>query len=599
MLHLLHALISVLISLVVSHRDAITSAKTVNVDQGQPVHYQITANFKPSAFTATNLPSGLSIDRSSGLIYGTFNLQVGTNDTDRTFTSTISARDTHRHSAEAKLVWHMRAAVITATPQVSPRTIRAGESVTLTPAGTSNFGEILNFEHQIIDPRSIIFDVGSGLGPRSYRPTSGPGAYRYAIVAYDRYGNWRVSSTPAPFTVLENANLLANGDFEIGSQGAPACWMPEAWTSGAVFAWTPGIGVNSTHAVTIEAALPNDAAFRQVVVVRPRQAYTVTGWIKGENVGVAQGGGTVGASLSLMDTWMHSDSFIGTFGWTKVTFDFLSGEHGTATIGCRLGYWSSLATGKVFFDDVVLTAMDNRRTSEHFAFDLEKNDTAVFSGSNYERWLAHLDAAYSKYHDLVGATPYGGERIHILSVHQYPGGWAVAGNPILWMQPYVREELMRCDLNDDWSFGILHEIGHNFDLGGWNWHPEFWANFKMYYVVESLNAKVMQRKYYIGAQLAEYYRADGADSYANTIARGRFTHDGLTYVFIRIQQQIGWEPFKRTFRFYLESRARPSRAIDNFNLFLDKLTEYGGIDVRATFLPGELAVCVNAIAAEN
>lgn len=68
-------------------------------------------------------------------------------------------------------------------------------------------------------------------------------------------------------------------------------------------------------------------------------------------------------------------------------------------------------------------------------------------------------ATYESYLDLVGSAPYAGEKIKVLSTRNYPGGWAVAGNPILWCQPYVRGELERVNANDDWSFGILNEIG--------------------------------------------------------------------------------------------------------------------------------------------
>ena len=40
--------------------------------------------------------------------------------------------------------------------------------------------------------------------------------------------------------------------------------------------------------------------------------------------------------------------------------------------------------------------------------------------------------------------------------------------------------------HDDWCFGILHEIGHVFNIGdtSWNWNDEMFANFRMHYALE-------------------------------------------------------------------------------------------------------------------
>ncbi|MEP7154136.1 MAG: autotransporter domain-containing protein [Betaproteobacteria bacterium] len=49
----------------------ITSSLTANATSGSPFSYTITANNLPSSFNATGLPSGLSIDTSTGVISGT------------------------------------------------------------------------------------------------------------------------------------------------------------------------------------------------------------------------------------------------------------------------------------------------------------------------------------------------------------------------------------------------------------------------------------------------------------------------------------------------------------------------------------------------
>lgn len=56
--------------------------------------------------------------------------------------------------------------------------------------------------------------------------------------------------------------------------------------------------------------------------------------------------------------------------------------------------------------------------------------------------------------------------------------------------------------HDDWCFGILHEIGHVFNIGdtSWNWNDEMFANFRMHYALEKIMGKYiwmaeMENKY--------------------------------------------------------------------------------------------------------
>lgn len=401
--------------------------------------------------------------------------------------------------------------------------------------------------------------------------------------------NPTISSTP----------IYINGDFENGSSTMPDFWMTGEWTPGSFFSWEQNAGLNGSRAISIESPSSNDAHWQQTLQVTPRQYYTLRGYVKGENI-VSTQDGNIGANICLVGTWFYAgDRLFGTFDWQEVLLRFQAPASGEITIGCRLGFWYNTAVGKAYFDDISLTpgfgGLDHR-VGKHVELALEPQDTAAFTGNRFQHWLDHLDDAYDAYVELVGSAPYQGERILILSVDSYPGGWAVAGNPILWYQPYIQDELRRCNDNDDWSFGILHELGHDFDIGGWNWDAEWWANMKMYYVVEQLQAKVLlDDRYYIGAELEQFYKTDSSESYDNTMAQGRYGGGGLHYCLIRIKHQIGWEPFKQTFRYYVNSGVQPASNRDNFNHFLDKLTEYSHYDVRATFLPGELQIIENAL----
>ncbi|MDA1275590.1 MAG: M60 family metallopeptidase [Verrucomicrobia bacterium] len=402
------------------------------------------------------------------------------------------------------------------------------------------------------------------------------------------------AASPIRQPVLEK---IANADFEEGTGTQPAIWQAESWRNEDVqFAWEPDSGQDRSRCASIRSTSPNDASWTQEIMVRPGEWFNLCGQVKGERIVNSEGGNT-GANLCLMGTWERTDDegSLGTFDWKPVVMTFQGGPSGKVKIGCRLGYWGNTTTGQAWFDDLsIADDFAPRREGKHVSLILEKQDLAAVKEASVARWVGQLDNVFEKYQELVGFVPFNGERISIVSVRQYPGGWAVAGNPIKWMQKFVKEELQRIESQDDWSFGLLHELGHNFDHGSWNWEAEFWANLKMFYVVESLDATVFQRGVpYRGAELAKYYEMRTQEAKA----QGRFEFDSLVYRFIKISRKIGWKPFQQTFHEFLNLPADgvPTTRIAQFDLFLDLLTKFSKSDVRTLFPAEELSDVSNAL----
>jgi hypothetical protein len=98
----------------------------------------------------------------------------------------------------------------------------------------------------------------------------------------------------------------------------------------------------------------NDARWIQTVTVQPNTSYSLSGWIKTENVTPEGGGSPAGANLGLFGTWDHTNGLYGTNNWTYVSMQFNSGSNTTVTVACRLGYWSSMAMGTMWCDNVQL-----------------------------------------------------------------------------------------------------------------------------------------------------------------------------------------------------------------------------------------------------
>jgi uncharacterized protein (TIGR02145 family) len=386
-----------------------------------------------------------------------------------------------------------------------------------------------------------------------------------------------------------NAQLLHNGDFESGTNNNPALWYPNAWlNNGTVFKWENGTGIDGSRCISIENIESNDARWAQKIKLKGYTTYEFSGYIRGENIQNNQSD-DIYTNLSVLELWDYGQVKKTTFGWTKVTCRFTTDKEGYYTLCARNGYYWNVTTGKCWFDNLSLKEIEKPRLDtikgNQIVLYLKESDLTNITESNMTRWIEHLDSAILKYEELIGQGPNTGYPLTVLSVDKYPGGWAVAGNPIKWYQIYIGRELKVINDHDDWSFGILHEIGHNFDYPYWNFHGEHFANFKMFYVIQALNGRFWRDgSHIVGHDYKDYYKGVYNRVKQHYKSTGEIMHlygDALTYKFIDIADSIGWEPFRETFRAYLAnpSIAQPGN-INKYFHFLDMLSRKSGKDVR-------------------
>ena len=308
--------------------------------------------------------------------------------------------------------------------------------------------------------------------------------------------------------------------------------------------------------------------------------------------------------------WNASEFAYDTQDWKTVYIDFVPNQEGKATVYCALGFpWGTynggIASGAVWYDNVKVEEVPAdamyRRESEHLIvmFDKELNP---MDDAQMDTWLAKLDQTYEAYEDLLGGVPYQGRKIMLITTPGIePGYWALAGNPILWNSHVkVTEVLERARDLDDWGFGILHEIGHDFsasnmlgeEWGRWNWNDEIFANFRMSYAVEACNGGVSQRNHiYRGSEIMDYYKI----FYDETIGAGvaKNNGDALHYTFLRIKEKYGWDVYKKAFRslYQIPNSELPELKGDyaKFLYFLSHVSEAAGEDVTKTcYTPEEL-----------
>lgn len=147
------------------------------------------------------------------------------------------------------------------------------------------------------------------------------------------------------------ANLLVNGSFENGDKS----WTLRSWRSNRdALSIDPAKGKSGKASVLLRSSTADDAMLWQKVAVKPKTRYLCCGWVRTEDVAVAEKGGSMGANLSVWGGYEASKSLVGTKDWTYQALVFGSGDRTEVEVGGRLGHHGSTATGAAWFDDLVL-----------------------------------------------------------------------------------------------------------------------------------------------------------------------------------------------------------------------------------------------------
>lgn len=236
---------------------------------------------------------------------------------------------------------------------------------------------------------------------------------------------------------------------------------------------------------------------------------------------------------------------------------------------------------------------------------LEPEDKTLASNTDFNTWLDRMDKAYGAFRELTGYTPYDAQKIVMKSTRENLNESFdnVDGENYWWITlgyyDYTRtfkygktfyQGQMRRLAQGDWGFIPIHEMSHTFDCDNWNFDSETLAQFKSYYICENLNAKIYEpgrfnnngNGWYTGTNYYTLLKTDRyLDSYINSFNKGYYASEGFAAILIEIQQKIGWEPFKKTFRYFsdLSYTQVPDSNGDKLKLFLTKLKDYSGKDV--------------------
>ena len=142
-------------------------------------------------------------------------------------------------------------------------------------------------------------------------------------------------------------------DFNL-TQGALITDAYNANEGVTVFTYEESGGMDDSRCLSIENVSQNDARYvMKVENARKNTYYRISVWVKTENVG--EDDAAVGANISVLHTTYRSHTYTGNQDWTLLEFFGKTGKDQKSFDLClRLGFYSGVNTGKVWFDDLCI-----------------------------------------------------------------------------------------------------------------------------------------------------------------------------------------------------------------------------------------------------
>jgi len=168
-------------------------------------------------------------------------------------------------------------------------------------------------------------------------------------------------------------------------------------------------------------------------------------------------------------------------------------------------------------------------------------------------FVTQLDVVYDLYANLTdGMKPFDDDKILILNIDNMPFHMS-SGNPILSRQDrieYILGELEKSNYKNP-SWGLMHELGHDFIIGmkhrfvfgdGDN---ESWAEFFALYGCQALGLE--HKEPFWKEKARDYHESDEHDF--ERIKNEKWLMIGFLH---HIQEQYGWDVYKKLFRRYAQ-----------------------------------------------
>ncbi len=199
-------------------------------------------------------------------------------------------------------------------------------------------------------------------------------------------------------------------------------WTTESWTRDvtAIYDYISHSGKRSLMLYSDKQA---DGRWFTKVQLKPWSRYHFSGWVKTENVIAAEG---KGAGFRFDAFSIDYPGLTGTNGWTKIEFDFETGNDDSSVLSCLLNV-NGPASGRAWFDDMSLELISSEKIKPSIKIDLSDKKEPM-SEYIYGQFIEHL-----------GRCIYGGIWAEMLEDRKFwyvPGErespWEINGNKDLF-----------------------------------------------------------------------------------------------------------------------------------------------------------------------
>jgi hypothetical protein len=396
-----------------------------------------------------------------------------------------------------------------------------------------------------------------------------------------------VASFPRRPSCTAVTTPLKNGDFEMPPEGTTIPgWTMERTGAGTVgwelvsgFAGSSGIGFR----------VPDDrsgsgAVARQTLALDPFTSYTLRARIAADAIR-PRGDGVLLFLVTARNgdrTWSigprkqdRTDLDYGTY-----SMEFATGAQGQVDIELRTS-----AAGHYLVDEIILGCNERAQRFEGKSLVLTLYDDQVTAGTppNIDAVVANLDRVVGAYADLTGVTPSAAR------ISSFPLRFAVItearGDPALWNTGVTPAQWAAAGFVPS---SLSAALARNFDRPAWIFDDDF-AELAFYYALETLDLRVGTND---TTDRGTGYRMRLEQRYKDNFQPGRCADGGgLVFKDLLIRDQIGWEPFKATFRALaaLPAASVPASRWERLKRFHDKLAELSGKDIWAMFTPQDRA----------
>jgi hypothetical protein len=426
--------------------------------------------------------------------------------------------------------------------------------------------------------------VLAGCGSSPAAPDAGPADALPADAPPDAAPDLAPDAPPRQPACVTVAAPVRNGDFEMPPDVALTIpgWTVER-TGLATATWEPVSGYAGSGALSFTVPEGGGVVARQRLALEPYTSYSLRARISADGIR-PRGDGVLLFLMTVRNgdrTWSigprkgdRTDLDYGLY-----TMDFITAAQGQVDLELR-----TAAGGHYLIDDIVLDCNDRAQRFETPSLVVTLYDDQVQTAMPIAvaPVLANVDRAVHAYADLTGVAIVG-------RLSSFPLRYAVVteprGDPSLWNAGVSAAQWASAGFVPAM---MTTSLARNFDRPAWIFDDDF-AELPFSYALETLALRVGTNDV---TDLGRAYRTRLEQRYRDSFQPGRCADAaGLVYKDLLISDQIGWEPFKATFRALaaLPAAAIPASRWERLKLFHDKLAELSGKDVWAMFTPQDRA----------